>query len=108
MGAELDLENRRLCPDGACIGVIGADGRCRVCGRVDDGAPQTPETPLTQLRMDSVAEDDESEDIVATAEGETDFVEDADDDRRLCPDEACVGLVGPDGKCKICGLPPSS
>lgn len=23
---------RALCPDGACVGVIGDDGRCRVCG----------------------------------------------------------------------------
>jgi hypothetical protein len=25
-------DDRALCPDGACIGVIGADGRCTVCG----------------------------------------------------------------------------
>src|SRR4051812_8485835 len=24
---------RQLCDDGACTGVIGADGRCHVCGR---------------------------------------------------------------------------
>jgi len=24
---------RRLCPDGACVGVIGPDGKCTVCGR---------------------------------------------------------------------------
>jgi len=24
---------RRLCPDGSCVGVIGADGHCGVCGR---------------------------------------------------------------------------
>jgi len=29
--------HRRLCPDGACIGVIGDDGRCRVCGRSGGG-----------------------------------------------------------------------
>ena len=29
--------HRRLCPDGACIGVIGDDGRCRVCGRSAGG-----------------------------------------------------------------------
>ena len=40
--SELDLENRRLCPDGACIGVIGPDGTCRVCGRVDDAGPIEP------------------------------------------------------------------
>ena len=25
--------NRRLCPDDACIGVIGSHNRCGVCGR---------------------------------------------------------------------------
>ena len=24
---------RKLCPDGACVGVIGEDGRCKVCGQ---------------------------------------------------------------------------
>jgi hypothetical protein len=32
-GADEDWENRRLCSDGNCIGVIGADGRCRECGK---------------------------------------------------------------------------
>jgi hypothetical protein len=27
-------EERELCPDGACIGVIGPAGKCKVCGRV--------------------------------------------------------------------------
>lgn len=27
------MENRRLCPDGNCIGILGADGRCVVCGK---------------------------------------------------------------------------
>jgi len=27
------FENRVLCADGTCIGVIGPDGRCNVCGR---------------------------------------------------------------------------
>jgi hypothetical protein len=25
--------DRQLCPDGNCIGVLDADGRCKVCGR---------------------------------------------------------------------------
>lgn len=29
----LAMENRRLCPDGNCIGILGADGRCVVCGQ---------------------------------------------------------------------------
>ena len=31
---------------------------------------------------------------------------DADEDwekRILCSDEACIGIIGPDGKCKECG-----
>lgn len=28
-----DWENRKLCSDGNCIGVIGADGRCKECGK---------------------------------------------------------------------------
>lgn len=31
---EDSFENRVLCSDGNCIGVIGPDGRCRVCGKV--------------------------------------------------------------------------
>lgn len=27
------LENRVLCSDGNCIGIIGPDGRCKVCGK---------------------------------------------------------------------------
>lgn len=29
---EEDDNERRLCPDGNCTGVLGADGRCRACG----------------------------------------------------------------------------
>ena len=28
-----DWENRTLCPDESCIGVIGPDGRCKECGK---------------------------------------------------------------------------
>jgi len=27
------VENRRLCPDGNCIGILGEDGNCIVCGK---------------------------------------------------------------------------
>lgn len=27
------MENRRLCPDGNCIGILDADSRCVVCGK---------------------------------------------------------------------------
>ena len=34
----VEWSERRVCPDGACIGIINADGRCSVCGRTEDGA----------------------------------------------------------------------
>ncbi len=85
---ELDLEDRRLCADGACIGVIGDDGRCRVCGsgvcgsggEVTGGAIGA--APVATEAMPH---------------------EDSDDDRELCPDGACIGLIGQDGRCKVCG-----
>ena len=29
----IDLENRTLCSDESCIGIMGPDGRCTECGR---------------------------------------------------------------------------
>jgi hypothetical protein len=29
--------SRRLCPDGSCVGVLDAAGRCGVCGRTAEG-----------------------------------------------------------------------
>jgi predicted amidophosphoribosyltransferase len=34
-----DFDNRTLCSDGTCIGVINEQGICKVCGK-----PYTPET----------------------------------------------------------------
>jgi hypothetical protein len=35
--------SRQLCPDGSCIGVIGASGTCKVCGRAASrAAPDEP------------------------------------------------------------------
>lgn len=33
LGAAKDWHQRKLCPDGGCVGVIGADGKCKACGR---------------------------------------------------------------------------
>ena len=36
-----DWENRILCSDGNCIGVIGPDGRCKECGKkYEDSIPE--------------------------------------------------------------------
>jgi len=89
MSDDLDLEERQLCPDGACIGVIGADGKCNVCGRAADGTAAEAEPE-------------------AESEAATESESASDDDRRLCPDGACIGLIGPDGHCKVCGTAASS
>ena len=105
-----EWEQRQLCSDGNCIGVIGPDGRCKECGKPAEGGP--PPKPLddhdeTTAEVPPTAADTEE---AATAE-ETpteENVETVDDDwdnRRLCPDGNCIGVIGPDGKCKECGRP---
>lgn len=90
--AQLD-DDRELCPDGACVGVIGDDGRCRVCGASGTGAPRAAAAGITR----PVAP--------PPPERETTGGEDPDEDRELCPDGACVGLIGSDRRCKVCGTP---
>jgi hypothetical protein len=129
---EFDPESRRLCPDDTCTGVVGPDGKCKVCGKASPDGPPPAETPEPAAKVETAAEQqppepastDETEaDAEADAEDETE--DDAEDDaahdvaaedeaepgaddfdpdsRRLCPDDACIGVIGPDGKCKVCG-----
>jgi hypothetical protein len=87
---ELDLEGRQLCPDDACIGVIGADGRCGECGRWAVGGHAAGSGAVAVAAASQAATKPEPE-------------AGWEDDRRLCPDGACIGLIGPDGTCKLCG-----
>jgi hypothetical protein len=87
MEEELDLDNRELCPDGSCTGVIGPDGRCKECGRARDGSAAVASLPIGQDGWRGTTSDDEA----------------FDEDRQLCPDGSCTGLIGVDGKCKECG-----
>ena len=101
----LDLDDRVLCPDGACIGVIGPDGRCSECGREGDRPVAKVRSVEVADERDEHAEDgepdgDEADDEVAAAGGAFE-----DDERELCPDGACIGVIGPDGKCRECGRP---
>jgi len=104
-----DWENRVLCSDESCIGVIGPDGRCKECGKTYEGelpeaAPPAeddpadgsagdaapPRAPAPQVEPAPVTEDDEGDDW---------------EKRTLCSDESCIGVIGPDGRCKECGKP---
>ncbi len=87
-----DPESRRLCPDGACIGVLDERGRCKECGLSDGGAaPGISESPTAPAY-------DEGDQAAAPVSPGDAF----DPDRALCPDGACVGVIGADGRCKIC------
>lgn len=84
-------ENRELCSDGNCLGVI-VDGRCNVCGLRADG-PGISDFQVANSSSATAAGDGINDSRVAN----DDF-----DDRQLCPDGACTGLIGSDGKCKVC------
>jgi len=98
---ELDLAHRRLCPDGACIGVIGADGKCKVCGRAAgaDADADSDSDADADWQMDADTHTDTDTDTATAADTDSAF----DPDRRLCPDGACIGVIGPNGRCNECG-----
>jgi hypothetical protein len=87
--------SRRLCPDGDCVGVIGQDGKCSECGRAASGEPAPDEPVATETADDAVAE---------TAPRPNDDGA-FDPNRRLCTDDACIGVIGEDGRCKVCDKP---
>ena len=93
---------RRLCPDGSCIGILGSDGKCTVCGTYDpDAAGVPPPVPLAGTASDETSgEPDESE----TNESVSGF----DPNRRLCGDDNCIGVIGEDDRCRLCGKPAAS
>lgn len=80
-------DDRELCVDGACIGVVGPDGRCKVCGTMArEGSPFRADVivPRAATPVPEIEDDEEW------------------DHRRLCSDGACNGVLGPDGRCKVC------
>jgi hypothetical protein len=130
-----DWDKRLLCSDGNCIGIIGPDGRCKECGQSyegtlpanwqatgeadrpvgADGAANTDAETLPDDTRQTVSSESGT---VATApiENEQDAqIGGVDDEggaapdywqqRRLCPDGNCIGVIGHDGRCKECGKP---
>ena len=98
-------DERRLCPDGTCVGLIGGDGRCRVCGlRADASTPGDRSTD--ELLAGAGAEGDEAGTTGAPSEwsGPTESDGSFRTDRRLCDDGSCVGVVdAASGVCPVCG-----
>ena len=99
-----DWNNRVLCSDGNCIGLIGSDGCCRECGKKYEG--DLPEMNSSEDEVQPVAEDEDSSSAATEIpEAEAGPVDDQWEDRVLCSDGNCIGVIGPDGKCKECGKP---
>ena len=104
-----DWDNRTLCSDGSCIGVIGLDGHCKECGKKYEGA--LPETSVADNESRSEGEDGPpaGADIEAQLSTDTPSPEETGADdwarRQLCSDGNCIGVIGPDGRCKECGKP---
>ena len=101
--ADIDWENRTLCSDESCIGVIGPDGRCKECGTPYDG-----ELKGTPVLGDAEDSSDEMGPPESTGDGDEETIRAGNDDwenRTLCSDGSCIGVIGPDGRCKECGKP---
>jgi len=96
-----EWDQRQLCSDGGCVGVIGDDGTCKVCGRA---APNWGDERKRGLVEPSDAEEDlADEDALPADQGPAAPDDEAWHDRKLCPDDSCIGVIGEDGKCKVCG-----
>ena len=90
---------RRLCPDGSCIGILGSDGKCTVCGNYDqDAVGVPPPVPLADTPSDKTRGEPEESETNALASG-------FDPNRRLCSDDNCIGVIGEDDRCRLCGKP---
>jgi hypothetical protein len=94
--ADEDWEKRVLCSDEACIGTIGADGKCKECGKPFQGAAETGSSTGKVATRKKQKITNESENQVS---------DDDWDKRVLCSDESCIGTIGPDGCCRECGKP---
>jgi hypothetical protein len=94
-----EWENRRLCSDESCIGVIGRDGRCRECGKPGEGGDAGGKAEMP--RPEPSSEPFER----PHGPAETGAPDDEWENRRLCSDESCIGVIGPDGRCRECGRP---
>jgi hypothetical protein len=92
------LEGRVLCPDESCIGVIGPDRKCKVCGAEYTGDEPVGDEVVAASPPTAPADEPETESELRPSTAST-------DERVCCTDEACIGVIGADGKCGTCGKP---
>ncbi len=121
-----EWDQREVCPDGACVGVLGSDGTCKVCGKRGRAADAVETTASAEgsgnaLRGTEATDFDEDDEYYYEDEDDEDSDDEDEDDegepdadeegvatvtwteRKLCPDGACVGVIGDAGSCKVCG-----
>lgn len=112
--SSFEPEQRFLCVDDLCIGLVGSDSCCRICHRLNPEAkayaashPVAPALVATaELQVEAQPDAisplmlDLSANSEASSEEGDDFAE-----RVLCSDEACIGVLGSDGRCRECGKP---
>jgi len=113
---DLEWEQRTLCSDESCIGVIGPDGRCKECGKPfeDSQVPQSEPADTAETQPDTTPES-APETTADSAPEKTSEDADSQEDpaqpdseweqRTLCSDESCIGVIGSDGRCRECGKP---
>ena len=104
---DLEWEQRILCSDESCIGVIGPDGRCKECGLPYAGSfDATNEENVSSDFEEADPEDEISEEPEISEDYDAETPTDLEwEQRTLCSDESCIGVIGPDGICKECGKP---
>jgi len=108
---DMDWENRTLCSDDNCIGVIGPDGRCSECGSPGTGSPDQGLPEADDFSTDETPDDDVSAEDHAPVHPEETIDQGPEaldwENRTLCSDGNCIGVIGPDGRCSECGKPGS-
>ena len=112
--SDSDWDNRKLCSDGNCIGVIGENGHCNECGKkyqgplAEERAVEEEDLPPENISVEkgSSPQEEEASPEADESNNETEPLKDSDwDNRKLCSDGNCIGVIGPDGRCKECGKP---
>ena len=101
-----DLDDRRLCPDGNCLGVLDVYGRCPICGA--EGEPARTAVAAGAGRAEneaapSPAEPPDSAEARSTSSGGSGDEGDDWQARALCSDGDCIGVLDAEGVCKVCG-----
>ena len=112
---DFEPEQRALCPDDACIGVLDETGRCKLCGR--QGTPPAAFSPAAAQAAatgeDAAAAPELTADAspavppAASPDSDPDQAQDDFADRQLCVDPSCIGILDASGRCKECGRQPS-